>query len=94
MVADELRIGTNWASVTPPAAPVTPPLLGIALSGANVVLSWPTASPGFTLQFTPALISGSNSWTPAAGPTNILGTNYVVTNAVSAGGGFYRLSNH
>ena len=91
MVADELRIGTNWAGVTPPAAPPMPPLLGIALSGGNVVLSWPTNSPGFTLQYAPALIPGSNLWTMNTDPTNLSGGFYSVTSSINAATRFFRL---
>ncbi len=42
---DEVRVGFSWAEVTPPA----PPVLGIELSGANVMLSWATNQIGYTL---------------------------------------------
>ena len=42
--------------------PTTPPELGIARSGSNVVISWPNSATGFVLQVTPSLGAGA-TWT-------------------------------
>jgi len=66
------------------------PLLTITLSRPNVVLSWPTNLPGFTLQSSPSLnppVTWINSTTVAA----ISGSQYMVTNPASAEAQFYRL---
>lgn len=70
--------------------PVTiTPELTIALSGADVVISWPTnGAAGFELESTTALASPS-TWTPA-GPATIVGDEYVVTEPAT-GTKFYRL---
>jgi hypothetical protein len=55
----------------------------------SVLLSWPTNSPGFTLQATTNLSGGS--WQTVLPPPATNGANYVVTNPVSSGPLFYRL---
>ncbi len=92
LTADELRIGTNWASVTPPAAITVIPTLNAALSDANLVLSWTTSAAGFNLYSAPLAFSSSSDWTAVSGTPSIVGTNYVVTNALTGGRRFYRLS--
>jgi len=67
----------------------TPPL-NIILSGANIVLTWPTNTAGFTLQFTTNL-------SPAAWSTNlpspvVVNGQYTVTNPISGTQQFYQLS--
>jgi hypothetical protein len=66
------------------------PSLFIARSESDIVLSWPTNAPGFTLQSTtnlnwPILWSDSTN-TPVA-----VGTNFTVTNATSPAAQFFRL---
>jgi hypothetical protein len=54
------------------AVPVDPvPVLGITRSGANVILSWTPATPGFALESSVSLKTGQ--WTPAgsANPTTV-----------------------
>lgn len=68
-----------------PAAPA----LTIASSGANVVLSWPTAgSAGYNLEATPSL--STPVWTSAGAPT-VVGSDNFVTNAATGGEKYYRL---
>jgi hypothetical protein len=87
-VIDELRVGTSWASVTPYAG--APPALNIALSGNNVILSWTTNAPGFSLHATSAL--GSNSvWTNVALPVGLVNGQYIVTNNLSSAAAYFRL---
>lgn len=87
-IFDELRIGTSWASVTPPAQT---PLLNYTLDGANLILSWSTNLVGFTLQSSSAL-TDSNSWTTVGSPVSVLNGQYTVTNSISSGSQFFRLS--
>lgn len=93
MTADELRIGINWASVTPPLVISFIPTLTATVSSNNVILSWSTNASGFNLYSTPAAASSSNTWTAVAAPVSVVGTNYVVTNSIAGGNQFYRLSN-
>lgn len=90
IIADELRVGLSWASVTPPATPQVIPSLSIIPSGPSLLLAWPTNAPGFNLQATPSL-SYSNTWTNVPTPPSIVAGQYVVTNTPSSSNGFYRL---
>jgi len=67
------------------------PQLAISLSGANVVLTWPTNAVGFTLQSTTNLVSPIVWATNSPAPVNINGQN-TVTNSASAPQKFFRLS--
>jgi hypothetical protein len=68
-----------------------PPQLAIIPSGANVILTWPTAAAGFTLQSTTNLVSPV-VWSPVSpGPIVVNGQN-AVTNPISGTRKFYRLS--
>jgi len=61
------------------------------LSGANVVLTWPTNAIGFTLQSTTNLVSPAVWSDVSPGPVVVNGQN-AVTNPVSGPKKFYRLS--
>jgi uncharacterized repeat protein (TIGR03803 family) len=68
-----------------------PPNLSMALSGGNVVLTWPANATGFTLQY------GTNIDTKAAWISNspgpvIVNGQYTVTNPASGKQQFFRLS--
>ena len=65
------------------------PALQIAAQPGKAVLSWPAVFPTGTLQKTTNLVSAA--WTAVATPISLIGTNYVLTNAVSATTAFYRL---
>jgi uncharacterized repeat protein (TIGR03803 family) len=70
--------------------PVPPPLT-ISLSGANIILLWPTNNAtGFTLQSTTNLISAA--WTTIVPAPVVVNTNNAVTNTLSGLQKFYRLS--
>jgi uncharacterized repeat protein (TIGR03803 family) len=71
--------------------PVSPPLLTINLSGTNVVLTWPTSSTAFTLQFTTNLGLPAIWITNSSAPVLVNGQN-TVTNAISSAQQFYRLT--
>ena len=68
--------------------PALAPELSIALSGTNVVLSWPNSVSGWSLQATPAL---PGTWSNLTIAPLFLNSEYIVTNAVSAPAQFYRL---
>jgi uncharacterized repeat protein (TIGR03803 family) len=70
---------------------VIPPQLTIISSVANVILTWPTNSTGFTLQ-TSLSLDSPNSWIDATGSPVIVGDQYFVTNIISGTARFYRLS--
>jgi hypothetical protein len=86
VIADELRIGPTWASVTPPG----PPALCITRSGSDLILSWPTNAHRFVLETTPTL-NTTSLWTQFIRPTYLIGDQFVVTNGIAAGTSFYRL---
>jgi uncharacterized repeat protein (TIGR03803 family) len=70
---------------------VTPPQLGIAAAGEDVVLSWPATFTGFTLQSTTNL--GSTAvWTAVSPAQVIVNGQNTVTNPISGTQQFYRLS--
>jgi uncharacterized repeat protein (TIGR03803 family) len=67
------------------------PQLSITRAGTNVILSWPSDDLGFTLQSTPNL-GPSAIWSSNPPPPVVVNNRYTVTNAVSGGVRFYRLS--
>ena len=90
IIADELRLGPSWASVTPPAQVPVAPALNISRSGNTSVLSWTTNAPGFVLEAAEAL-ADSNLWAGVGSPVYIIGDQFVVTNTTASGNNFYRL---
>lgn len=70
---------------------LNPPVLNIAKSSGNVLLSWSTNETGYTLesaaQLTPTV------WTTVPGTPPIVGGQYTVTTNTVAGRQFYRLRN-
>jgi hypothetical protein len=89
---DELTAAEIAAQFNAAAGPA--PTLSIQLASPNVVLSWPAStSLNYVLEATNALNAATlatSNW-PSAGPATVVGTNYVVTNALSSGNSFYRL---
>jgi len=90
IIADEVRFGSSWASVTPPAEVGTAPTLNLSQSGSTSVLSWTTNAPGFLLQAAPVL-SSPTSWTNVLGPVYQIGQQFVMTNNGGSGPLFYQL---
>jgi len=88
--ADEVRVGTSWASVTPPAENQILPSLAITQSPSTSVLSWPTNAPGFVLESSGA-VSDPNSWATVPSFIYVIGDQFGVTKATTAGPTFYRL---
>jgi len=66
------------------------PSLGIAVTGNQVVLSWPTWARNYGLQTTTNLVSAAFWTTVSPGPVVVNGQN-VVTNPISGTQKFYRL---
>jgi len=86
---DELTPTEIQAQFAAVVAPVATPTLTIARSGSDVIMSWPVdGSAGFDLESSVSLTSPS--WTGAGSPF-VVGTNNVVTNAISGNTRFYRL---
>ena len=86
----DLRIGTTWASVTPPPGPT----LSVASSPPNVIISWSTNWAGYVLESTPPLVP--TSWTPISPPPppyplDSTGTNYGVSLSAGPGPKFFHL---
>jgi uncharacterized repeat protein (TIGR03803 family) len=67
------------------------PSLGIAQTGNQVVLSWPTWAPNFSLQSNTNLVS-SALWTAVSPAPIVVNGRNTVTNPVSGAQMFYRLS--
>jgi hypothetical protein len=67
-----------------------PPALAITPNYGNVVLSWFTSDPGYTVEST-AVLPNSGSWTPVPGTPSIIGNQYLLTNGPVIGNKFYRL---
>jgi hypothetical protein len=87
-LVDELRIGTSWPSVTPPAPFVAS--LSITQTGTNLILSWSTNTAGFVLE-SAASLNPTSLWTQNPTPVSVVSSQYTVTNTISAGNAFYRL---
>ena len=68
---------------------VAGPELRIALAGKQVILSWPASGGSYSLETTNAL-PGGPAWTVLNGAA-LSGTNFVLTNPISGGAGFFRL---
>jgi hypothetical protein len=65
-------------------------VLNIQISGANVILNWPTNATGFTLEFATNLVSPALWQTNSMTPLIISGQN-VITNPISGAQMFFRL---
>jgi hypothetical protein len=89
IVADEIRVGPSWASVTPPAEAPIVPTLNIFRSGGATVLTWSTNAPGFLIESSPTLLP--SSWAQLSLPIYIVGDQFAVTNTGASSVLFYRL---
>ena len=86
-------VSTPGGSVTsaPPAVLTVLPTL-IAKPGANaMILSWPADAAGFKLQSTPNLTQPV-IWVDVTNLPAVIGAKFTVTNTISGGAQFYRLS--
>lgn len=91
MIADELRIGTNWAQVTPLFTDSAPTLSVAIIDFQTVQLSWPTNVTGYNLQSAGQLLATGTPWSNVAGSPSVIGLQFVLTNTLS-GTNYYRLS--
>jgi uncharacterized repeat protein (TIGR03803 family) len=69
---------------------ILPPQLTITVSGANVILSWPTNATGFTLEFVTNLVSPT-VWNTNSTAQFVINGQNVVTNPISGTQMFFRL---
>jgi hypothetical protein len=68
-----------------------PPLLQIAVSAGQVVLTWPTAASNFVLQ-TSSTLGSAATWTTITNNVTAVGTNFTFSSDVTAAStGFFRL---
>ena len=72
-----------------PAFPA-PPMLSVVKQGNSIVLSWPTASTGFSLWVTDSL-GAAGAWTTVSQPIVIVGNQNTVTIPIESGSRYYRL---
>src|SRR5262249_48705524 len=70
--------------------PASPPRLTITRAGPDVILTWPTNTPGFALQSVTNLVS-AHCITRLRDPIEVTGPN-TVTNPISGSQQFFRLS--
>jgi hypothetical protein len=89
MTFDELRVGTNWAEVTPPAAEVPPPFM-ITGGNTNLWLRWPANRRGFVLEAASNSIHPA-SWRTATNNVTVTGTNFTATVNPSNPAQYFRL---
>jgi hypothetical protein len=66
------------------------PMLFIAKSGNNAILSWSASAAGYLLEINPSLTTPGGWTTVSPVPPPVNGTNYV-TNAIVPGNNYYRL---
>ena len=66
------------------------PTLGILQQAANIIISWPTNDPAFTLEYATNL--PASGWFNDPVPPSILNRQYVVTNGISSPFVIYRLT--
>jgi uncharacterized repeat protein (TIGR03803 family) len=80
----------GYGTVFSISLPTTPPQLTLNRAAANVILTWPTNATGFTLQSTTDLFSPA--WTTNLPPPVVVNGQNTVTNPISGGRQFFRLS--
>jgi hypothetical protein len=66
------------------------PALKVRPNGNELILSWPTNAPGFTLQSTLDLTT-PETWLDSTNAPAVIGTHFTLTNTPSGGARFYRL---
>jgi uncharacterized repeat protein (TIGR03803 family) len=77
-------------SLTLAAAP-SPPVLGVHISGNNLVIAWPSSAIGYTLE-TAAALGSAARWAAVTNVPVIVNGQYTVTNAVTGQSAFFYLS--
>jgi hypothetical protein len=88
MTIDELRVGTNWADVTP-RAPELPPFT-LTTDGTNRWLRWPANHRGFYVETT-TNVANAASWQIATNNVDVAGSNFVAAIDSTGPGRYYRL---
>ena len=84
--------GGFWQYSSPAVLTVTAPSLTARLSGTNIVLSWPVAASGYTLESSANF--GTNSWTAVTLPVVTNSSAITTTVPVSGPKQFYRLHHY
>ena len=69
------------------------PILNIQKLSNEILISWDTNCPGYTLEFTADVIP-SNNWVPVSDTSLVVGTRYQVTNNITASHNFFRLQSN
>jgi hypothetical protein len=77
-------------NVDQPFTVFSPPSVNPSLSGTNLLLTWSTNVPGFTV-LTTTNLANSNSWTVVSPGPFIVSGQYTVTNSFTNRNQFYRL---
>ena len=67
------------------------PILSLTRSGSEVVLAWATNGPAIHLESTSTL-TPPICWQVVENTAGVVSTNFAVTNAISSGNTFFRLS--
>jgi hypothetical protein len=88
-------VGGFWGIIGAVQTPGAPFLSVLATLTNTVVVSWPSPAPGWTLEYTSALVSppGTNTWTPIPPPYQTGTTNLYYLEASPVGNRFYHLRN-
>ena len=91
---DDVRIYNRALSVSEVSQLYTLdlPTLAAALQGNNLVFSWPTNFPAFTL-VSATNLGPSTVWTPVSPAPVVVNGQFVVSNSISGSSQFYRLKN-
>ncbi|MSU60275.1 MAG: hypothetical protein EXS35_19245 [Pedosphaera sp.] len=84
------NFGSTTSAVANLTVSVPPPMLNLVKSTTNLILSWSTNWPGYTLQSSTNL-NLAGAWVTNAPAAVVSGANYVATNGISGGQRFYRL---
>jgi hypothetical protein len=90
-IADVLANALPVSYVNGAITGTTPPVLGIALSGQHITLSWPLWASNFFLQQASGALRSPIVWTNLSATPGISNSANVVTLPRSNGAGFYRL---
>ena len=91
-VVTAVNVNGESANSNPASLFVTLPVVGVRISGENLVLSWPTNAPDFGL-YSASNLAPPIIWSQVLIPAEPEGSNYVVNAPLSSNGAqFFRLS--
>jgi hypothetical protein len=82
-------VGGFWSAVAPAPSSTPSPEISVSVSGNNVIISWPVAASGFTLEQSGTL--NPATWQAVPQTANNNGTTMSVVLTAPAGTMFYRL---